>query len=324
MLDLKIELARRMLSGCTLCENRCRVDRTRGEKGICGVGSDSRFFFEQILWGEEAPLNPSHEIFFSGCNMRCKFCYSWESILNPSRGEEVRPEELGRLIGRRRREGARNVNLIGGEPTVHLPNILRSLKFVDSPTAVVWNSNFLMSEETMRLLDGIVDLYVGDFRFGNNTCAQAVANTGGYVEAAARNFRLAAKTGDLIVRHLLLPGHTDCCLRPIAEWLARNLSETPFHVMFKYVPFYEALSDPQLSRSLTREEEREAERVASDLGLNTPRWSRPSRRTGGRNVGKGEISTTIILQPDGKVAVMHLHEQLMSLTRALTNEGDTR
>jgi putative pyruvate formate lyase activating enzyme len=325
LLDLKIELAERMLGECRLCEHQCGVDRRGGEAGICGVGTNSRYFFEQIIWGEEAPLNPSHEVFFSGCNMRCKFCYSWETILDPGRGMPVLPEEFGRLIGRRRREGALNVNLIGGEPTVHLPSILRSLGFIDSPTAVVWNSNFLMSQHTVRLLNGIVDLYVGDFRFGNDACAQAVAGTDGYFEAAARNFRLAAGTGDVIVRHLVLPGHVDCCLRPIAEWMAENLPETPFNLMFQYMPFYEALNDPMLCRSLTPQEECDARRLVLSLGLNISRWNRPlPQGTERREVGSGEISTTIIVRPDGRVAVMHLHSQLMNLARALKSGGDTK
>ncbi len=233
LLDLKIELAQRLAAKCSLCERRCGVDRTVGERGFCGVGARSHYFFEQILWGEEAPLVPSHEVFFSGCNLRCRYCYSWQSLLDTSCGVRWEPADLAVLVKNRRREGAVNVNLIGGEPTVHLPNILRFLKILDAPTAVVWNSNFYMSCEAMSLLSGVVDLYVGDFRFGNDCCARELGGVDGYFAAAARNFKSAARSGDVIIRHLLVPGHVDCCLRPIAQWTAENLPEAPFNLMFQ-------------------------------------------------------------------------------------------
>ena len=323
LLDLKIEVAERMLRECCLCERRCGVNRAGGETGFCGVGPNSHYFFEQTLWGEEAPLIPSHQVYFSGCNMRCKFCYSWESILDPARGKLLAPEEFADLIDFRRAEGAANLNLIGGEPTVHLPNILKALRLVRCPTAVVWNSNFFMSEETMRLLDGIVDLYLGDFRFGNDRCASRLAGTDRYFATAARNFKVAAASGDLIIRHLLLPGHIECCLRPIAEWVAGNLPDVSFNLMFQYTPFFEAPNDPVLCRSLTAEEEAEAAKLVASLGLNTRRWNRPLRRKQeARPVGSGGISTTITIQPDGRVSIMHLHGDLRDLVAALKGGGE--
>lgn len=321
-LDLKIELTERLMKSCVLCERRCGVDRTSGETGFCGVGVDSCYFFEQVLWGEEAPLVPSHEIFFSGCNLRCKFCYSWESLGNTKHGKLAVTDDLASLIGQRRAEGAVNVNLIGGEPTVHLPNILKTLKKVTHPTPVVWNSNFLMSEETMKLLDGVVDLYVGDFRFGNNECADVIGGIRSYFDTAARNFRTAARSGDLIIRHLLLPGHVDCCLRPIAEWVAQNLPDVPFNLMFQYTPFYEALTEPKLCRQLEQAEISKATEIVTELGLNTKRWNRPlSKSAKGQAKGSGELNTTIIIRPDGRVEIMHLHKEMVELAQVLECGG---
>lgn len=322
LLDIKAELADRMLQDCHFCERHCGVNR-KAAIGFCGVTDQSSYFFEQTLWGEEPPLVPSHEVFFSGCNLHCKFCYSWESLLDPTRGKAVDPEAFANLISSRRKEGAANLNLIGGEPTVHLAAILSALRLVDEPTAVVWNSNFYMSEQTMRLLDGVVDLYLGDFRFGSEACARNIGGVERYVETAARNFLTAAKAGDLIIRHLVLPGHVDCCLRPIADWVATNLPKVPFNLMFQYTPFFEALDDPGLCRSLTPDEERQAVDIARSHGLNTTGWKRPLRRAQAcEGVGKGALETTITIRPDGRVGIMHLHGELLQIVGSLA-QGET-
>ena len=318
VLALKIEIADRMLRECCLCERRCGVDRANGQLGFCGAGETSRYFFEQTLWGEEKPLVPSHEVFFSGCNMRCRFCYSWEQVADPALGEEVIPAEFAKMVDSRRQEGAVNLNLIGGEPTVNLPSILKVLRLIKNPTPIVWNSNFFMSTETMHLLDGVVDLYLGDFRFGNDKCASEVADTNGYFEAAVRNFKTAVESGDVIIRHLLLPGHVECCLRPIAEWTAKNLPDVPFNLMFQYTPCSHAEDDPLLGRMVTNEEQREAAKIVRSLGLNTSRWNRPlPNQPYPKEVGKGEFSTTITIESDGRVVIKHLHGDLLDLVRAL-------
>lgn len=317
LLDVKIELSRRILSNCRLCDRQCGVNRLQGEVGFCGVGADSYYFFEQTLWGEEPPLVPSHEIFFSGCNLRCKFCYSWESLSDPRRGTRVEPAQLANKLTERRCEGAANLNLIGGEPTVHLQSILAALKLVEKPTPVVWNSNFYMSNDAMRLLQGVVDLYLGDFRFGNEQCAYELGRVSGYVSTAKRNF-LAAQSGETIIRHLVLPGHIDCCLRPIAEWVAENLPDVPFNLMFQYAPFFEALDDSKLCRSLTPAEESEATRIVTSLGLNTSRWKRPLARGQNKKIGRGELNTTVTIRPDGRVMIMHLHSELLDIVQSLS------
>lgn len=321
-LDAKIDLAERLTRKCSLCERKCGVDRVAGEVGFCGVSRESQYFFEQTLWGEEAPLIPSHEIFFSGCNMRCEYCYSWEAVLDPTCGQQVVCKDFARLIDFRREEGAANLNLIGGEPTVNLPSILKALRLVSRPTAVVWNSNFYMSEDTMGLLDGLVDLYLGDFRFGNDRCANEISDTDRYFEAASRNFKIAAESGDLIIRHLVMPGHIECCLRPIAEWVAANLPDAPFNLMFQYVPCHEAMDHPVLGRSLTRDEEVKAKEIVKSLGLNTDRWNEPlpGRK---KQVGSGEISTSINIHPDGRVSIMHLHGDMLQVVEALKGRGRT-
>ncbi|MCL5105043.1 MAG: radical SAM protein [Armatimonadetes bacterium] len=323
LLEAKSRIANRMLESCALCEHRCGANRLAGETGFCGVGRESFYFFEQTLWGEEPPLIPSHEVFFSGCNLRCKFCYSGRALLNPNLGTCLVPEDFAELIKARREEGAINLNLIGGEPTVHLPAILETLRLLDAPAPIVWNSNFFMSEETMRLLDGVVDLYLGDFRFGCDACAEQLGGVNGYVSTAKRNFKSAFESGDLIIRHLLLPGHIDCCLIPIADWVSESLPNVPFNLMFQYTPFFEALDDLALCRSLTPEEEGRALEIVESRGLNTRSWKKPlGNAPRGNGIGVGEISTTITIRPDGRVGIMHLHGELIGVLRALECGGE--
>ena len=102
LLDLKIALADRALDSCTLCPHRCKVNRNRGETGFCGVAAESAVHWEGILHGEELPLVPSHEVFLSGCTMRCAFCYSHEHIVRPMSGRTISPDELAACAGVRR------------------------------------------------------------------------------------------------------------------------------------------------------------------------------------------------------------------------------
>lgn len=221
LLDIKIELCRRLLERCSLCERRCGVNRVAGEAGWCGVRT-SNFSREFLHYGEEKELIPSHTIFFTGCNMRCKFCHEYKFIEDPESGHVYRPQNIAYSSQQRVSEGVCNVNFVGGEPTVHLLEILETLNQPEMPDIpVVWNSNMYMSKEAMKLLDGIVDIYLGDMKFGNDACAEELSDTVPYRAVIERNFEQAERQGaDIIVRHLPLPGHWDCCTRPVLEWVA--------------------------------------------------------------------------------------------------------
>src|SRR5579883_1405886 len=141
LLDLKIALADRLMQACDLCPHHCLVDRTRGDTGYCGVADRTAVHWEGILHGEEIEVVPSHEVFLSGCTMRCAFCYSHKHITRPMSGIVTTPEELAGTTAMRRSQGAINLNLVGGEPTVHIPNILSALRALDQPIPIIWNSN---------------------------------------------------------------------------------------------------------------------------------------------------------------------------------------
>ncbi len=266
LLDLKLKLARQMLLGCELCERRCNANRLKGKAGHCGV-LQSRISSEFIHWGEEPELVPSHTIFFSGCTFNCVFCQNWDISQNPKNGDIMSPRRIAELI-ERRDESTRNVNWVGGDPTSNLPFIIESLTYCDVNKPQVWNSNLYLSEKSMTLLDGMVDVYLTDFKYGNNECAKRLSNVTNYWEIITRNHTIARTQCEMIIRHLVLPGHFKCCSKPILEWIAENLTNVRVNVMDQYRPEYNAYDYEELSRGLDKGEFMHAYKLADTLGLN--------------------------------------------------------
>jgi putative pyruvate formate lyase activating enzyme len=133
---------------------------------------------------------------------------------------------------------------------------------------VVWNSNTYYSEETARLLAGFADVYLLDFKYGNNECAEKISNAPNYWEVCTRNHLYAMKHGELIIRVLVLPGHLECCAKEILNWIAENLGKnTRTNVMFQYRPEWKAHEVPELRRRLTTEEMQRAVQLAEQAGL---------------------------------------------------------
>ncbi len=275
-LGVKVELARRLASPCRLCERRCGVDRAR-RPGVCrqplGVAVVHEWFLHP---GEEDPLVPSGTIFYGGCNFRCVFCQNYEiSQLFPLSGARVGPHGLALIQEDLRRSGALNVNHVGGEPTPALPTILESMLYLRANVPQLWNSNFYMSEESMELLADVIDIWLPDFKYGNDECALRLSGAPRYLEVVTRNLRRAAASGDMIIRHLVLPGHLDCCTKPVLRWIAQNLPKDRVlvNVMDQYRPEYLVAQFPgrprwsDISRRPSWEEIREAREYARELGL---------------------------------------------------------
>jgi len=268
LLDLKVELARRILKSCHFCERRCGEDRTAGEVGVCGVGERSRIASEFLHTGEEPELVPSYTIFFSGCTFKCQYCQNWDISQHPEGGVEVAPAILSNLVASNRREGARNVNWVGGEPTPNLHNILAALNECEVNLPSVWNSNMYMSMEAMKLLFGTQDVYLTDLKYGNDTCALKYSKVANYWKVVTRNHRLAFVDAELIIRHLVLPTHIECCTRPALTWIAENLGPmVRINVMGQYRPEYKAHEFEELRRCPTSEEMDEAFEIAYKVGL---------------------------------------------------------
>ncbi|MEM3018281.1 MAG: radical SAM protein [Candidatus Bathyarchaeia archaeon] len=267
-LDLKDELSKRLLSSCRLCERMEGVDRTKGEVGFCKCGPDMRVstFFEHM--GEEPELVPSGTIFTVGCTMRCLHCQNWSISQMYESGKRYSHQEMAKIIEGLRDSGCRNVNLVGGDPTPWLRDWIQTLKLVECNVPVVWNSNAYYSNLTAEMLAGLVDLYLLDFKYGPGRCAERISDAPNYWQACTRNHVIAARFGELIVRVLVLPGHVECCTKPILEWISANLGkETRVNVMFQYRPEWRASEIPELSRRLTREEREQVLRLVELSGL---------------------------------------------------------
>lgn len=273
LLDVKIELARRELKHCRLCERRCGVDRTK-RRGACMLDDKPRVasWFHHL--GEEAPLVPSGTIFFSGCNFRCVYCQNWDISQRPENGVETTPRQLALIQVRLRAEGARNINWVGGEPTPNIHAILESLGELARRRANVpqlWNSNMYLTPEGLSLILHVMDIWLPDFKYGNDACALRYSVAPRYVEVVSRNLSAICRRGEnVIIRHLVLPGHISCCTKPVLKWIAQNCPNALVNIMDQYRPDYlvpNMTRYSDINRTVSEEEMEEAYRYADELGL---------------------------------------------------------
>lgn len=267
-LDLKIEIANRLIEDCCLCARRCKINRLTGEFGYCKCGDKITIstIFEHM--GEEPELVPSGTVFTCGCNLTCKHCQNWAISQWYEAGEIMAPGMLARAVEKLCNAGCRNVNMVGGEPTPWLPQWLETMKHVKANIPIVWNSNSYYSEETAKLLAGFADVYLLDFKYGNNSCSTKISNALNYWETCTKNHLYAKQHGELIIRVLVLPEHLECCTKKILEWIAENLGkDIRTNVMFQYRPEWRANEIPELRRHLTHKETERAIELADLAGL---------------------------------------------------------
>lgn len=265
-LDLKIGITEDLFERCIFCERKCKINRYN-ETGYCGV-KGTKIASEFLHMGEEAALVPSHTIFFTGCTFNCVYCQNMDISSNPHDGIFYTPNELANIIDMKREAGSLNVNFVGGDPVPHLLYILKTIRLVKKNLPVVWNSNFYMSREVMCLLEGVVDLYLTDFKYGNDECASRLSSITNYWEVVTRNHKMAIESGDMIIRHLVLPNHLECCTFPVLDWIHKNLgTNVVINIMAQYRPLYDAVNQSDISRHLYKEEHRKAVSYAQKLGF---------------------------------------------------------
>ncbi len=265
LLDLKVAIADKMLERCHFCERRCGADRKHKKTGYCRTEAVSRYSAEFMHQGEEPELVPSHTIFFTGCNFKCAYCQNRDISQAPRSGIPILPAELARIIALRRAYGSRNVNFV--TPTPHTHTILKILNALKVNVPVVWNSNMYYSKEIAGLLEGVVDVYLGDMRYGNDGCARKYSNVPDYWNVVTRNFTTAYACGEILLRQLVLPGHLECCTAPVVKWVKENIPKVRFNLMFQYRPNYRAYEYPDINRSLAPGEINEALEIVRDAGL---------------------------------------------------------
>ncbi len=328
LLDLCRELAYRMLAHCNFCRWDCRVDRATGAKlGACKLAADTRVSSYFHHPGEELIYRGrlgSGTIFFTSCNMRCAFCQNGDISTDKDNGEPVTARTLATMAWILRVEGCHNINWVGGDPTIHLHTIVDAISRLPDlepteddlraalPTKAdwraafsaeranadyrgafnapqLWNSNFFMSTEAMALLRLLMDIWLPDFKFGPGECAKELSRTPWYWETVTANLKLIHGWGEAFtIRHLVMPGHVECCTRPVLEWIAREMPEVPVNVMDQYRP--DNFCDPDdpkykdryapIARRPGRGEIQQAYRHARDLGLRFESLSYEKNTTG--------------------------------------------
>jgi putative pyruvate formate lyase activating enzyme len=270
---VKRAIARHLYRGCVLCEHRCGVDREAGARGVCRVGPTSYFAAGFVHLAEEREIAPSFCLTLTGCSWHCVYCHTYDIINRVDHGTPLEAPAYADLHARIGAPDVRTLSFVGGNPDHHVPAILDFLAAApagfDRP--IVWNSNMYGSPELYRLLDGVVDVYLGDVRYGNDACAARLSGLPRCVAPVARNWALAdAQGAELLARVLLLPGHLDCCLRPIVAWLAAELPRARVSLLDQFHPAYlVAKRAPELDRTPTAEEVEAARRCIADAGLRT-------------------------------------------------------
>lgn len=263
----RAELARAHLAACDLCAHHCGVNRLAGPAGVCHAGAQARVFSAQTEVSDELCIAPTFAIALSGCDLRCAFCITGYESWNAKAGESMQLDDLAARAGAALAKGARSIMILGGEPTVFLPDALALAARLPESAQLIWKTNGHASAAARELLDGIFDLWVVDFKFGNDACAARLARVPDYTAVLAENLLWAARKHDLIIRHLLMPGHGECCWRPVAAWIARHLPQARVSLRDGFWPAWQAHRHAELGGSCTAAESAQARRIATEYSL---------------------------------------------------------
>ncbi|MGD8453361.1 MAG: radical SAM protein [Phycisphaerae bacterium] len=284
-LPQRAERARAELRCCRACPQRCGVDRSAGETGFCGVGRRARVASAFAHFGEESCLRGTHgsgTIFFSGCNLHCVFCQNWDISQRPN-GQELDPPQLAELMLSLQEADCHNVNLVTPEHVV--PQVVEALVLaIDGGlrVPVVYNTSAYDAPESLTLLDGLIDIYMPDFKLWESATAARLIHAGDYPDMARAAIReMHRQVGDLhlsptgvacrglLLRHLVMPGLT-AESAAICQWLATDVSPNTFvNLMGQYRPENEVAADrfPDISRRPTAAELTAVRTAARAAGL---------------------------------------------------------
>jgi putative pyruvate formate lyase activating enzyme len=279
---------KRRLSACDLCPRECAVNRLEGQIGDCKIGADAAISSYGQHFGEERPLvghQGSGTVFFAGCNLGCVFCQNCD-ISHLAAGQSVSTERLAGMFGEVQEKGCHNLNLV--TPTHVTPQILEALAIACEQgleLPIVWNTGGYESGRVLAALDGVVDIYMPDFKFSSKSRSKQLMNAENYPQVAkAAIEEMHRQVGDLVVddegvaqrgllvRHLIMPDGIDDTAE-IARIIADVSPNTYFNLMDQYRPCHQAFEFPEIARSITRTEydqALDATRAAGLLRLDKP------------------------------------------------------
>ena len=290
-LKRRVEAAKSLLESCSVCPRHCSINRLNDEIGKCHTPREAVVSSYRPHFSEEAPLVGKHgsgTIFFTNCNLRCLFCQNY-SISQLGEGEKVSKEELAHMMLSLQAQGCHNINLVS--PTHVLPQILEALEVAVKSglhLPLVYNSGGYDSVKTLRILDGIIDIYMPDMKYSNGEIAKELSGIEHYpsINRAAIK-EMYRQVGDLqinpdgiaqrglLVRHLVLPDGL-AGTEKVVNFLAKEISPNTYvNIMAQYHPCYKAFENPSLARRISPAEFQEALELARKAGLSRLDRARP-------------------------------------------------
>ena len=265
----RVEKAYDILKECTVCPHSCRVNRVKGEKGFCKTGERVRIasFFPHR--GEEFPIRGyrgSGTIFISYCNMRCVYCQNYD-ISQEGEGEEYFPEEIAAIMLYLQEEGCHNINWV--TPSHVVPQLLKALyvavgKGLKIP--IVYNTSSYDSIETLKLLDGVVDIYLPDIKYLSNSYGRKYSKVKNYPEITKKAIKeMFRQVGNLktdengiaykgvLIRHLVLPENISTS-KEVIDFISSICPDAHINIMSQYRPYYKAYMFKELNKPIDMQE----------------------------------------------------------------------
>lgn len=273
-----------VLEKCTLCPWKCKVNRLKNELGKCRASSKVKIALANLHYYEEPCIsgkNGSGTIFFSGCNMSCKFCQNYEVSQNRL-GKEIEIETLAEEFLRLQSEKANNINLVTG--FMYIPQIIEAIKIAKSKglnIPIIYNTSGYENLESIKSLEGYIDVYLPDLKYYYSELSKDLSSVSNYFEVASKAIKeMYNQVGNanfnenglikkgIIIRHLVLPNHLENSKR-VLKWIKEHIDKNVMvSVMAQYFPTYKALETNDINRKLTKEEYKEIEEYVYKLELN--------------------------------------------------------
>ncbi len=258
-----------LLEDCIVCPHHCHVNRRKGQLGYCHAGWNAEISGYAPHFGEESPLVGDHgsgTIFFSHCNLGCVYCQNWDTSHN--HGERVTSEDLANIMMALQQQGCHNINLVS--PSHYVPQIVFALAIAVNKglrIPLVYNSSGYDEKATLEQLNGLVDIYMPDFKYADSTVGKKLSCIESYTDIAKMAIKeMHRQVGDLeideegiawrglIIRHLVLPGNL-AGTKDVLSFIAKEISPCSYiNLMDQYYPEFKAGSYPELNRSITNDE----------------------------------------------------------------------
>ena len=272
-----------ILEKCKLCPHKCGVNRINGKLGICNASDKIKIALASLHHYEEPCISGekgSGTIFFSHCNMKCKYCQNYE-ISQLGKGKYITIEHLAEIMIKQQKNNAENINLV--TPTMYIPQILEAIKIAKNnglKIPIIYNSNGYEEVESLKKLDGFIDVYLPDFKYWYNELGEQYSSIKNYrnvvinalkemyrqVGAPILNEKGMIKRG-LIIRHLVLPGNIENS-KKVLQWIKENIdSKVYISVMAQYFPTYLAKKYEKINRKLNKEEYNQIEEYLYELDI---------------------------------------------------------